>query len=671
MPPVLGATWTPAATRFVVASAHADAVELCLFADDSASAGERRVPLARTGDHLWEVELPRVAAGQRYGYRAHGPWAPAEGHRFNPARLLIDPGARAVAGTIAWSAALAAHDDRDTAPLIPKCVVVDPGFDWRGDRPPRTPWERSVIYECHVRGMTMRHPAVAPRHRGTYLGLASDPVIEHLLSLGVTAVELLPIHHSAIDGRLASIGLTNYWGYNSIGFFAPDSRFATGAGGEQVAEFREMVRRMHAAGIEVLLDVVYNHTAEGDHLGPTLGPRGLDNAAYYRLDPEDPRRTVDVTGTGNTLDASHPVVRDLVLASLRYWIEEMHVDGFRFDLAAALGRGPHGFDPDAPLLAAIGRDPVISRSKLIAEPWDLGPHGYAAGRFPAPWSEWNDHFRDSARRFWAGAPGQAAALAWRLGGSSDRYPDRSPSAGINFVTCHDGFTLHDLVSHERKHNEANGEDNRDGRDANYSRNWGVEGETDSLRVQHLRQRAARNFIATLAFSQGVPMLSHGDELGRTQRGNNNAYCQDGPLTWVDWDLSPEAASLLEFTRRAFALRAAGTAFRRGEFLAPADVSWRRPDGEPMQHADWEDPSVHAFGMLLPGGSGEGDALLLLNGGGRARTFVLPAGERIWTVALCSLTGAPESLERAAELPPHSFMLLRGGRGGRDGRGDKP
>ena len=668
--PLPGASWTPASTRFLVASPHAAAVELCLFDGDGPGAAERRVPLERTSGH-WEVEVPGLVPGQRYGFRAHGPYAPTAGHRFNPARLLIDPCARAVAGAVAWHDALAGYDPhlgpdgprpdpRDTAALVPKCVVTDPAFDWCGDRAPATPWDRTVIYECHVRGMTKLHPAVPEPERGTFLGLAAEPVIGHLRSLGVTAVELLPVFHAATDRHLARLGLTNYWGYNPIGFFAPDARFATSAGGAQVTEFKEMVRRLHAVGIEVLLDVVYNHTVEGDHAGSTLGPRGLDNRAWYRLDPLDPLRTVDVTGCGNTLDTGGALVQDLVLASLRYWIEEMHVDGFRFDLAAVLGRGDAGFDPDAPLLEAIANDPVISRAKLIAEPWDLGPGGYATGRFPRPWSEWNDRFRDGARRFWAGLPGTAAELASRLAGSSDIYPERSPLASINYVASHDGFTLQDLVSYERKRNEANGEDNRDGHDANWSRNWGAEGPALAPRVRHLRERAVRNFIATLAFSQGVPMLAHGDELGRTQLGNNNAYCHDGPLTWIDWDLTPAGSALLEFTRRAFALRAAIPAFRQGRFLTASDVRWHRPDGEPMRDADWADPSVHAFMMLFAApGPEEAPLLLLLNGGGRSRTFALPPGAGPhWEPLLTSVPFPPPFAAALATLVPHSFMLLR-------------
>ena len=671
-----GASWSHSSTRFAVSSDHATAIELCLFAGDAPDAAEARMPLERGAGSRWELTVPGIAPGQRYGYRAHGPYAPEAGHRFNPARLLIDPCARAVAGSLAWSDALAGYhpeggpdgprpDPRDTAGLVPRSVVIDPAFDWQGDRGPATPWERTVIYECHVRGMTMRHPGVPEHLRGTFLGLSSEPVIEHLLGLGVTAVELLPVFHAATDRHLARLGLTNYWGYNPVCFFAPDARFATGAGGEQVWEFREMVRRLHRAGIEVLLDVVYNHTVEGDHTGPTLGPRGLDNAAWYRLDPLDPRRTVDLTGCGNTLATGGGLVPEIVLASLRYWVEEMHVDGFRFDLAAVLGRREGGFDPGAPLLEAIGRDPVITRVKLIAEPWDLGPHGYAAGRFPPAWSEWNDRFRDGARRFWAGMPGTAAELASRLAGSSDIFHGRSPMASINLVTSHDGFTLHDLVSYERKRNEANGEGNRDGHDANWSRNWGEEGPSASPRVLHLRERAARNFIATLALSQGVPMLAHGDEIGRTQAGNNNAYCHDGPLTWIDWDLTPSGRELLAFTRAAFAIRAANAAFRQGRFLADADVSWRRPDGEPMREADWADPSVHAFAMHLgPGDPAAGAVILLLNGGGRARTFALPGEDGpAWRPLLTSVPGhAPTAPLDQVTLVPHSFMLLGPARG---------
>ena len=666
-----GARWTPAATHFLLHSRHADAVELSLFDGDG---GERRVELARSGADAWTVTVPSLPAGQRYGYRVHGRYEPERGHRFNPAKLLADPCALAFDGSLVWDDALLGYDPgagadgsrpdpRDTAPLVPRCVVVDPAFDWGGDRRPETAWRDTVIYECHVRGMTMLHSAVPRELRGTYLGLASEPVIRHLRSLGVTAVELLPVHQSAIDRRLAQLGLTNYWGYNSIGFFAPDARFAVDTGGGQVREFKEMVRRLHAANIEVLLDVVYNHTAEGNHLGPTLGPRGIDHALWYRLDPADPRRCVDWTGTGNSVNLAEPVIRRIVIESLRYWVEEMHVDGFRFDLATALGRDPELFTPMAAFFAELEAHESLRHVKLIAEPWDLGPRGYQLGHFPAAWSEWNDRYRDTTRRFWAGMAGQVPDFASRIAGSSDVFgADRTPRAGIDFVTCHDGFTLADLVSYERKHNDANGEENRDGRDENASRNWGAEGPAESARIRRLRERTQRNLLLTLAVSQGVPMLSHGDELGRTQRGNNNAYCHDGPLTWVDWELDTEREQLLDFVRRAFAIRHARPELRRDRWLDPhaSDVRWVRADGEPMTPVDWSDPALHALGVYLVTAAPEsgGDLMLLFNGGARGRSFALSPHVARWSVVLSTHhDAAPDLGASVIVVPPHTLVLL--------------
>ncbi|MGH7526008.1 MAG: glycogen debranching protein GlgX, partial [Gemmatimonadales bacterium] len=558
-PSPLGATWDGEGTNFALFSEHATAVDLCLFAGPGDAAESARVRLRERTDQIWHAYLPDVRPGQLYGYRVQGPYSPAEGHRFNPAKLLLDPYAKAVSGTIRWSDALSGYaigapeaerdlvpDPQDSAGGIPKCVVVESAFSWGDDQLPRTPWNRSVIYECHVNGMTMLQPDVPEPLRGPYLGLATDPLIDYLLSLGVTAVELLPVHHFVTERRLAEQGLVNYWGYSPIAYFAPDVRYATGRLGQQVAEFKSMVKRLHRAGLEVIIDVVYNHTAEGNHLGPTLCFRGIDNSAYYRLDPENPRFYTDYTGTGNTLDVRHSRTIQLIMDSLRYWVTEMHVDGFRFDLAPVLAREEEAVTPFAEFFDIVRQDPVVSRVKLIAEPWDLGPDGYHVGKFPIGWGEWNGKYRDSVRRFWRGDPGQVGELASRLAGSSDLYEpsQRSPQASINFVTCHDGFTLHDLVSYEAKHNEANGEQNRDGSDHNLSRHWGAEGPTEAVHVVRMRERIKRNFLATLAFSQGVPMLSHGDELGRTQSGNNNAYCQDNPLTWVDWRLTPLQRQLL-------------------------------------------------------------------------------------------------------------------------------
>jgi isoamylase len=674
-PPPLGATvWAPG-TTFALYSAHATAVDLCLFAHAADAVESRRVPLVRDGAHLWHVALEGVGPGQLYGYRVHGPWAPERGHRFNPAKLLLDPYARALSGPVIWHPSLAsqpdgvpgvasdaAADPRDSAAAVPKCVVVDPAFDWGDDRPPRTPWDRTVIYECHVKGMTMLHPEVPEGLRGTYRGLSSEPIVRHLRELGVTAVELLPIHQVASEPRLAGLGLVNYWGYSSIGYFAPDVRFATAGHGAQVAEFKQMVRELHAAGLEVLLDVVYNHTAEGGADGPTLAFRGIDNAAYYRLDPACPGRYLDFTGCGNMLDLRERPALELALDSLRYWVGEMHVDGFRFDIAPVLGRMESGFDPRAPFFERVRQDPVLAGVKLIAEPWDLGPHGYQVGNFPPGWAEWNGKYRDGARRFWRGDTGRVGELASRVAGSSDLYAagQRGPLASVNFVTCHDGFTLHDLVSYERKHNAANGEDNRDGSDHNLSRNWGVEGPATTTQIARVRERVKRSLLATLAFSQGVPMLSHGDEVGRSQGGNNNAYCHDSPLTWMPWDLGESQRALLAFTRRVFALRAATPALRRRTFFpeSPADgegLTWLRADGAPMTAADWTHDGNHVLGMLFDGGD---PLLVLMNGGGRSRAVALPERAAAWHVLLDTAHDGERPAEGSVTLAPHSLVLLR-------------
>jgi len=676
-PAVLGAHWDGEGTNFALCSEHATAVELCLFDGPDDAREALRVPFKERTGSVWHAYLPDLMPGHLYGYRVHGPWAPARGHRFNPAKLLLDPYARAISGTIRWSDALSGHvvghpeqdlvpDPRDSAGGLPKCVVVEPAFTWGDDRPPRTPWADTVLYECHVKGMTMRHPEVPGPLRGTYLGLASEPILRHLRSLGVTAVDLLPVCHFVTERLLGDRGMVNYWGYNPIGYFAPDVRYATGRLGQQVTEFKTMVKRFHRVGIEVILDVVYNHTAEGNHLGPTLCFRGLDNIAYYRLDPTNPRHYLDYTGCGNTLDIRRPEALRLVLDSLRYWVEELHVDGFRFDLAPVLGRDPDELDSRARFFEFVRQDPILAGVKLIAEPWDLGPGGYQLGRFPAGWAEWNGKYRDSVRGFWRGDPGQLPEVATRLTGSPDLFEaaGRPPQAGVCFVTCHDGFTLLDLVSYERKHNEANGEENRDGGDHNLSRNWGVEGTTEAGHITRMRERMQRNFLATLACSLGVPMLSHGDEIGRTQHGNNNGYCQDNPTTWVDWQLTPARAELLEFTRALFRLRAAIPLLRRRTFPAlaagdrPAELQWLRPDGAPMTADDWTHAHAHALSMLLSDGA---DAVLIsLNAGGRARAVSLPMMPRpgTWRELLRTSHTDSEAAHGAASVPSRSLVLLR-------------
>ena len=692
-PQPLGATWDGEGVNFALFSAHATAIELCLFDNVDGARETARVPLVEREQGVWHAYLPDARPGQRYGYRVHGPYDPEHGHRFNPAKLLVDPYARALSNPGRFEPSLFGYDadapegdatpsPTDSAATAPKSIVVESAFTWGDDRPPRIPWSRTVIYECHVKGLTARHPDVPARLRGTYLGLATDPVIEHLQSLSVTAVELLPIHQSIVDRYLAARGLTNYWGYNTLAFFAPDGRYATARDGAQVAEFKTMVKRLHRAGLEVILDVVYNHTGEGDQLGPTLSLRGIDNAVYYRLDPANPRHYVDVTGCGNTLNLPHPRTTQLVLDSLRYWVEEMHVDGFRFDLAPVLGRRSEIGTRSDGFFEMVRQDPVLSRVKLIAEPWDLGPGGDWGGAFPAGWSEWNGRFRDGVRRFWRGDGGRVADLASRLSGSSDLFgPNgRSAHASINFVTCHDGFTLRDLVSYEQKHNEANGEDNRDGTHDNWSRNWGVEGPTAAVKVLRQRASAQRNLLATLAFSQGVPMLLAGDEMHHTQQGNNNGYCQDSELTWLDWNLDETARELLAFTRQVFAIRSANPVLRRRSFFhgrelsgtSLKDVAWLRPNGQELTELDWYDPETHVLGMLIHGqATDEKDdrgrpvigrtLLLLVNGGARPRAFTLPRLDRpgTWHQLLHTARAGSRTVKtEAINLLGHSLILLR-------------
>ncbi|MCS7294740.1 MAG: glycogen debranching protein GlgX, partial [Dehalococcoidia bacterium] len=576
----------------------------------------------------WHVYLPEARPGMLYGYRVYGPYRPEEGLRFNPNKLLLDPYAKAVTGPVQWSEAMFGYDPSaddhggaidlrmstlDSAPGMPKSVVVEPAFSWGDDRRPAIPWHDTIIYELHVKGFTYLNPDLPEELRGTYAGLAHRETIRYLKSLGITAVELMPVHFFVDDWRLVQRGLRNYWGYNTIGFFAPDPRYAAFGPATAVAEFKTMVRTLHQAGIEVILDVVYNHTAEGDHLGPTLSFRGIDNQAYYRLMPGDPRRYMDFTGTGNTLNMLHPRTIQLIMDSLRYWITEMHVDGFRFDLASALARELYEVDRLSAFFEIIHQDPVISQVKLIAEPWDLGEGGYQVGNFPVGWAEWNGKYRDNVRRFWRSDPGQIGELGFRLTGSSDLYAHngRRPYASINFVTCHDGFTLRDLVSYERKHNEANGEDNRDGTDANWSENFGVEGDTEDEGILRARFQQMRNFIATLFVSQGVPMLLHGDEVARTQLGNNNAYCQDNETSWMPWQWDDRQRALLEWTRRVVSLRKRNPVLRRRGFLEgrPAhngekDIAWLREDGRELTDADWADPERRVIGLWLSGAAAD-------------------------------------------------------------------
>ena len=692
----LGATWDGAGVNFALFSENATAVELCLF-DSIEATRELRIPMREQTQQVWHVYLPDARPGQLYGYRVDGPYEPKEGHRFNPDKLLLDPYAKAIAGTIHWSDALFGYtvshpdadlscDARNSAQGMPKCAVVDPAFSWADDARPSIPFHKTLIYELHVKGFTARHPQVPPELRGTYAGLTCPAVLEYLHSLGVTAVELMPVHQFVEDKHLKDRGLTNYWGYNTIGFFAPDARYASsGTMGQQVAEFKTMVKALHREGIEVILDVVYNHTAEGNHLGPTLCFRGIDNASYYRLVSNDRRYYMDYTGCGNTLDMTHPRVLQLITDSLRYWVLEMHVDGFRFDLAATLARELHDVDRLGAFFDVIQQDPVISQVKLIAEPWDLGPGGYQVGNFPVLWAEWNAEYRDTVRRFWKGDGGQVGQLGYRLTGSSDLYArnSRRPYASINFVTAHDGFSLHDLVSYNEKHNEANGEENRDGHNDNISWNCGAEGPSDEPAVLELRERQKRNFLATLILSQGVPMLLAGDEIGRTQGGNNNAYCQDNEISWVDWNLDRTRRELLEFTRRLTHLFNQHPVLRRRNFFQGRrirgsevkDLAWFRPDGKEMTDEDWNNPSAHCLGLRLAGDAIEevddrgkrivdDTLLILLNAHHEPTDFVLPAHRRKvrWRVILDTshpLTKEPRQIRggESYQLAARSLVLL--------------
>jgi len=677
--PPLGARFDGAGTRFALASAHATSVELCLFDATRPGRETLRLPLnERIGD-IWHAYVPGCRPGARYGYRVHGPWDPAHGHRFDSAKLLVDPWAFALdeqpVFSESWLGTDAAGDRShlDSAPFVPRSVVVDLDADlppgWAKDRPPRVPWSQTVLYECHVKGMTIRHPEVPAAHRGRYLGLAAAPVIAHLKRLGITTVSLLPIQQSAPDRHLAARRLPNYWGYSTLAYFAPDLRFASAAGATAIRELREMVLALHRAGLEVLVDVVYNHTCEGGDDGTTLSFRGVDNASYYRLQRDDPSRYEDFTGCGNSLDVRQPLVRRLVLESLRHFVTELHVDGFRFDLAPTLGRDDTRFEPAARLLEAIRLDAVLSRTKLLVEPWDLGHDGHQLGAFPLGFAEWNDRYRDAMRRFWRGDPGCVPDFASRLAGSSDVFGParRPPQSSVDFIACHDGFTLRDLVSYERKHNEANGEENRDGAGENHSWNHGVEGETDDAAIVAARARSIRNLLATLAFSLGTPMLGHGDELGRSQGGNNNAYCHDDETTWIDWERAD--GELVGFVGRALRLRRECEVFRRTQHLTGApeqpggtpDAVWLHATGRELGDADWADASLRALGLLL---GGERDHLLLLNAGPDDVRFVLPApGAGSVTArwhALLSSAGATLGAMRSktAPLPARSLLWLR-------------
>ncbi|MEW5978679.1 MAG: glycogen debranching protein GlgX [Acidobacteriota bacterium] len=618
----LGATWDGAGVNFAIFSEHATRVHLCLFDSADAPSESVCISMPEQTDMVWHCYLPDARPGQLYGYRVHGPYDPSEGHRFNPAKIVLDPYAKGIGRTVHWDDAVYGYrigdpmedvslDTRDSAPFAPLAAVVDTSYTWGDDRHPQTPWHKTVIYEVHVKGFTWCHPDVPPSLKGTYAGLVSEPAIRHLKELGVTAVELLPVHHHTYDRHLVMKGLSNYWGYNTLGFFAPNVRYSrSGTPNGSVREFKSMVRKLHDAGLEVILDVVYNHTAEGNQLGPTLSLRGIDNAAYYRLVPGNKRYYMDFTGCGNTLNMLHPRVLQLIMDSLRYWVLEMHVDGFRFDLASALARELYEVDKLGAFFDIIHQDPVLSQVKLIAEPWDLGEGGYQVGNFPVGWTEWNGKYRDTVRRFWKGEGGIVSELATRIAGSSDLYSrsGRRPYASIDFVTCHDGFTLHDLVSYNHKHNEANGENNADGENHNLSWNCGVEGPTMDRTILARREKQKRNFMATLLLSQGVPMICGGDEIGRTQNGNNNAYCQDNEISWFNWQLTPTQQDFLEFTRYMIRLFKDHPVLGRRHFFQGRsirgvdvkDISWFEPSGKEMDDEAWNDPFARCLGVLLSG-----------------------------------------------------------------------
>lgn len=684
----LGATWDGQGINFSIFSENATRVELCLFDSPESRKETYRIPLTEQTDQIWHCYLPGVWPGVLYGYRVHGPYAPEQGHRFNPNKVILDPYAKAIGRRLKWADELFAYgignpaedlsfDDRDNAAAAPLALVADARFDWAGDKPPKIPWHRTLIYELHVKGFTQLHPQVPFNVRGTYEGLASDASIRYLKDLGITTVELMPVHHHVDDRHLLERGLSNYWGYNTLSFFAPDLRYSSSIEPQRcIHEFKRMVRTLHQAGIEVILDVVYNHTAEGNHLGPSLSFRGADNAAYYRLVKDNRRYYEDFTGCGNTLNMQHPRVLQLIMDSLRYWVMEMHVDGFRFDLASALARELYEVNKLSAFFDVICQDPVLSQVKLIAEPWDLGHGGYQVGNFPVGWTEWNGLYRDTVRRFWKGDGGTVGEFATRLSGSSDLYEQsgRRPYASINFVTCHDGFTLHDLVSYDRKHNEANGENNNDGASDNLSWNCGAEGPTDDPAVNALREKQKRNFLFTLLLSQGVPMFLAGDEIGRTQKGNNNTYCQDNALSWIDWHLSKEGESLLSFTKKIVRLWREQPVLRRRKFFhgklirgaGVKDIVWLDVDGLEMTDKAWQTPHVRTFGVFLPGDAIsdvdrngekiEGDSLLvLMNSSHLEVPFHLPACREGWQWELFLDTSDPR--KEAIDIPGGSMYTL--------------
>ncbi len=669
----LGATWDGLGVNFALFSAHATKVELCLF-DSSGQVELERIELPEYTDEIWHGYLPDAHPGVIYGYRVYGPYEPEAGHRFNPNKLLIDPYAKQLVGKLEWAEEIFGYtighpdadlsfDERDSAPFVPKAKVIDPAFTWGNHHNPRVPWNQTVIYETNVRGISMMHPSVPEAVRGTFAGLMNSELVQHIRSLGISSVELLPVHAFVDEPHLQDKGMKNFWGYNTIGFFAPHVPYLASG---KISEFKEMVARLHNAGLEVILDVVYNHTAEGNELGPTLSMRGIDNSSYYRLMPDEKRYYINDSGTGNTLDLGHPCVLQMVTDSLRYWATEMRVDGFRFDLATILGRHHDGFDERHGFLVACRQDPILSKTKLIAEPWDCGPGGYQVGGFPPGWAEWNDQFRDNVRAYWRGDEGQLPTLASRLTASGDHFNQRGrrPNSSVNFITAHDGFTLRDVVSYNDKHNEANGEDNNDGHDHNLSWNHGHEGDTDDQEIRALRMRQMRNLLATLMFSQGTPMLLAGDEFGRTQQGNNNVYCQDNELGWVNWDLDDEGRSLLDFSRRIISLRRAYPILHRQRFLVGhynedlgvKDVTWLSPQGEEMEEQHWHDGNARCMGMLMDGraqptgirrSGSDATLLLIMNSHHEVVNFLLPevAQGSGWTCLVD--TSRPE--ERSSEL----------------------
>ncbi|MBK8908093.1 MAG: glycogen debranching protein GlgX [Rhodospirillales bacterium] len=691
-PHPLGATWDGRGVNFALFSANATKVELCLFDTDGRREIER-IEMPEYTDEVWHAYLPDARPGTVYGYRVHGPFDPLHGHRFNPNKLLLDPYAKALVGELKWTDALFGYrigsrkddlsfDRRDSAPAMLKCRVIDPAFSWGEERSPRIPWERTIFYEAHVRGYTMLHPLVPKPLRGTFAGMAQHDVVDHIKSLGVTSIELLPVHAFIDDRHLIEKGLRNYWGYNTIGFFAPDPRYMSTP---FVNEFKEMVARLHDAGLEVILDVVYNHTAEGNERGPTLSFKGIDNASYYRLMPDNPRYYINDTGTGNTFNLSHPRVLQLVLDSLRYWATEMRVDGFRFDLATILGREVHGFDPGGGFFDAVRQDPILSQTKLIAEPWDIGPGGYQVGNFPPGWAEWNDKYRDTVRAFWKGDDGKLPEFASRISASGDifNHRGRRPWVTVNFVTAHDGFTLNDLVTYNDKHNEANGEDNRDGHSHNISWNHGVEGPTQDPEIRELRERQKRNLLATLLFSLGTPMVLAGDEFGRSQRGNNNPYCQDNEISWFDWTaIDKDGQALAEFVGELISIRQSYPVLHRNHFLIGAydpdldvkDVTWLTPSATEMTPEQWSDANARCLGALFDGRSrpsgikrpgADATLLLILNAHYEAVSFTLPtvAGGSAWLSLID--TAAPGRVDPLLttrsgdhyEIPARALALL--------------